>query len=403
MAQLQRTRRTADPQRRPPTPRKRRQLRRLLRTIGIVVLILLIPVGWSYAHALTAPGNAPVSARTVEWIKEHGGRGAVLTVERLWYSWHKPPVGGTPSGGIPDAAGAVQPAQSSGDATTTTPPHLPTPADVTPLASHPLPREGRWKPVGRSVNGVPAVRVTYLRADDVHTSLLTGVMWMDTKLLQAQLVPGTDVPSGTPASDAEIPHARYPELAATFNSGFLLQDSHGGLYLNGHTSSPLQNRQASLVVYKDGSVDIGRWGSDVSMTPQVAAVRQNLSLLVAHARPVSGLSTDSFQKWGATLGNAVLVWRTGIGITANGALVYAAGPGLSVESLAAVLARAGAVRAMELDINTEWASAMYYTGHGAGRPTPHKLLASMYQGADRYLIPDQRDFFAMYLRRPAAS
>jgi phosphodiester glycosidase len=395
MAQLQRTR---PPQPRPPSPRRRRRRQRLVRTAGIAVLVLLIPVGWSYAHALTATGNAPVSARTVEWIKEHGGRGAVLTVERLWYSWHKPPVGGTPSGGIPDAAGAVSSAADG--AQTTTPAHLPAPADVTALASHPLPREGRWKPVGRSVNGVPAIQVTYLRADDVHTSLLTGVMWMDTKLLQAQLVPGTDVPSGTPATDAEIPRARYPELAATFNSGFLLQDSHGGLYLNGDMSSPFQNGQASLVVYKDGSVDIGRWGSDVSMTPQVEAVRQNLSLLVAHARPVSGLSTDSYQKWGATLGNAVLVWRTGIGVTADGALVYAAGPGLSVQSLAAVLARAGAVRAMELDINTEWASAMYYTGHGSGRPTPHKLLASMYQGADRYLIPDQRDFFAMYLRRP---
>jgi hypothetical protein len=139
------------------------------------------------------------------------------------------------------------------------------------------------------------------------------------------------------------------------------------------------------------------------MTPQVEAVRQNLSLLVSHGQPVSGLSSDSYQKWGATLGNAVLVWRTGVGVTADGALVYAAGPGLSVQSLAAVLAHAGAVRAMELDINTEWASAMYYTGHGAGRPTPHKLLESMYQGSDRYLIPDQRDFFAMYLRKRQAA
>jgi hypothetical protein len=54
-------------------------------------------------------------------------------------------------------------------------------------------------------------------------------------------------------------------------------------------------------------------------------------------------------------------------------------------------------------VGTEWASAMYYTGHDAGRPTPHKLLESMYQGSDRYLIPDQRDFFAMYLRKPDAA
>ena len=114
MAQLQRTR---PPQRRPPSPRRRRRRRRLLRTIGLVILILLIPVGWSYSQALTAPGNAPVSARTVEWIKEHGGRGVVLTVERLWYSWHKPPVGGTPAGGIPKVSGDPQSSPAPGSGT----------------------------------------------------------------------------------------------------------------------------------------------------------------------------------------------------------------------------------------------------------------------------------------------
>jgi len=207
-------------------------------------------------------------------------------------------------------------------------------------------------------------------------------------------VPGNGWPT-----TAEVPHARYPQLAATFNSGFLLQDSHGGFYLNGRTAAPLVNGQASLVVYKDGTVDIGRWGSDVTMSPDVVAVRQNLSMLVNHGQPAQGLGTDSLTKWGATLGNAVLVWRSGVGVTRDGALVYAAGPGLSVQSLASLLARAGAVRAMELDINTEWTSAMYYTPRSGTQIGPHKLLTDMYQGPGRYLIPDQRDFFAMYLRK----
>ena len=145
-------------------------------------------------------------------------------------------------------------------------------------------------------------------------------------------------------------------------------------------------------------MDIGRWGSDVTMAPDVVAVRQNLSMIVSHGRPAQGLGNDSFLKWGATLGNAVLVWRSGVGVTRDGALVYAAGPGLSVQSLASLLARAGAVRAMELDINTEWTSAMYYTPRAGAQIGPHKLLVGMYQGPTRYLIPDQRDFFAMYVR-----
>jgi Phosphodiester glycosidase len=270
---------------------------------------------------------------------------------------------------------------------------------VRPFVSNPLPREGEWQTVGRTVQGLPTVQITFLRPDNVHTSLLTGVMWMDTKLLETTLIPGTDVPAGTPASNAEVPHARYPQLAATFNSGFLLKDSNGGFYLNGRTAAPLADGQASLVIYKDGTVDIGRWGSDVSMTPDVSAVRQNLSMLVSHGQPVAGLANDSFLRWGATLGNQVLVWRSGVGVTVDGALVYAAGPGLSVQGLADILARAGAVRAMELDINTEWTSAMYYTSHTPSKVTPHKILVGMYQGPTRYLIPDQRDFFAMFIRK----
>jgi hypothetical protein len=392
-------------QTRPPNagePRMRRHTKRrrhrVRRAILLVVVVALIPIGWSYANALTAPGNAPFSARTVEWIKEHGGRGAVLAAERFWYSMHKPPVGGTPSGGIP-VQGPHASAAPSGSTQVALPDHIAAPTDLRPFVSNPLPREGEWQTVGRTVQGLPTVQVTFLRPDNVHTSLLTGVIWMDTKLLETTLIPGTDVPGGTPASDAEIPRAQYPQLAAAFNSGFLLKDSNGGFFLNGRTAAPLVDGQASLVIYKDGTVDIGRWGSDVTMTPDVTAVRQNLSMLVSHGQPVAGLANDSFLKWGATLGNQVLVWRSGVGVTADGALVYAAGPGLSVQSLADILARAGAIRAMELDINTEWTSAMYYTSHNPSKVTPHKLLVGMYQGPTRYLIPDQRDFFAMFIRK----
>ena len=68
-----------------------------------------------------------------------------------------------------------------------------------------------------------------------------------------------------------------------------------------------------------------------------------------------------------------------------------------MQTLASVLARAGAVRAMELDINTEWTSAYYYTLRGGSQLVAHKLLGDMYQGQNRYLIPDQRDFLAMFL------
>jgi hypothetical protein len=254
------------------------------------------------------------------------------------------------------------------------------------------------------VDGLPTVEVAYLRPDRVHTSVVAGVAWLDQRLLHTVLVPGTQVPAGSPwlhdGWGAEVPRRLRDQLVATFNAGFLPADAQGGEYLDGHTYSPLVNGAASAVVYRNGSVDIGRWGTDVTMTPDVVAVRQNLSLLVSHGAPVPGLATDSFQRWGATLGNSALVWRSGLGVTADGALVYAAGPDLSVQSLADLLARAGAVRAMELDINTDWTSFNYYNRNrnSSSGTAPHKLLDTMVRSADRYLVPDERDFFAVLLR-----
>ena len=61
-------------------------------------------------------------------------------------------------------------------------------------------------------------------------------------------------------------------------------------------------------------------------------------------------------------------------MTADGALVYVGGPGLNITDLADLLVRAGAVRAMELDINTDWVNfshlpSVHADRGGVGRPT----------------------------------
>jgi hypothetical protein len=387
-----------------PAPGGRRRRRHRVRNAVVLVLVVLVvPVGWSYAQALRAPGSAPVSARTVEWIKAHHGGPLVIAAERLWYTWHQPAVGGTPAGGIPVAAGADHPKppkSAPASHAPALPPHLPAPADLTPIASNPLPKEGRWQSVGRTVRGLPTIRVTYLRPDNIHTSLLAGVMWMDTRLLRARLIAGTQVPGfGSFPYGAEIPRSLYPTLAATFNSGFLLADSGGGFYLDGQTAAPLVNGEASVVLYKDGSVDVGVWGRDVSMTPDVKAVRQNLWLLVDHGALSPRLTSDPSAAWGATVGGDVLVWRSGVGVTKDGALVYVDGPGLSATSLANLLRRAGAVRAMELDINTDWTNGFYYSAsQGPTGFAAHALLPDQYRPPTRYTVPDERDFFVMTLR-----
>ncbi|HEY8030716.1 MAG TPA: phosphodiester glycosidase family protein, partial [Gaiellaceae bacterium] len=108
---------------------------------------------------------------------------------------------------------------------------------------------------------------------------------------------------------------------------------------------------------------------------------------------------DSSQ-WGATLGNAVRVWRTGVGIDRRGNLIYAAADYQTVSTLAQILQRAGAVQAMQFDINPEWPSLITYRHDNGLLPT--KIVPNVMQSATRYLVPDDRDFFAVYRRLPGS-
>src|SRR4029077_10707737 len=66
------------------------------RGLGILLLVVFIPVGWSLGHALMRPGSPPLGVRTTEWVRDHGGRNIVAWAENTWYDHHKPKKGGVP-------------------------------------------------------------------------------------------------------------------------------------------------------------------------------------------------------------------------------------------------------------------------------------------------------------------
>ncbi len=154
-----------------------------------------------------------------------------------------------------------------------------------------------------------------------------------------------------------------------------------------------------MVYYRDGKVAVGVWGRDVRMTAQVLGVRQNLKLIVDHGAIPASVDQNVQSQWGATLGGGYYVWRSGIGVTADGRIVYAYGPALSVRTLAGLLQHAGAIRAMELDINPTWMSYMYYRPTpSAADPTPANLLPTQQESAMRYYSINSRDFTAVFAR-----
>ncbi len=369
----------------------------MVATLLTLVTLFVVSVVWSLGRAVTAPGTDSVAARVAEWGRDHGLGALVTFGENLQYQLHPPKVGGTPD---PSALAQLGAAGSGGSARfSSAPGSVGMHAPLLPLASPALAGEGVFRTVV-SVQGQPAVQVAYLRPDASHTSYLAGVVWMSGRLLRLVQHPGFEDPGhlGLFATPDLVPASARASLVATFNSGFKIKDARGAYYQNGHTVGSLTPGAASLVVYADGHTDIGAWGSEVSMTPQVVSVRQSLKLLVDHGQLAPNLDSNVQSNWGATIKGAYYVWRSGIGVTASGDLVYVAGDALSVHSLAALLQRAGAVRAMQLDINVAWISYMWYTpGSSPTAPVPHKLVAFQ-RPANRYLTDTSRDFFAVYPR-----
>ena len=264
------------------------------------------------------------------------------------------------------------------------------PAPLAPFGSS-TPGQGTWQPAGRLVGGVPAVYETTLVPPG--GSQPAGVAWMDTRLLSARLYSGSRSPGGGPYRySAPIQPAQAASLVAAFNGGFMMNVAGGGYYTDGRTVVPLQQGAASLVITTGGNVNVGAWGTDVTMAPDVVSVRQNLVPLVASGQPTAQAAGPDWLSWGATCGATSCAssvpgienqWRSGVGVTADGALVYAAGPALSPLQLAQLLARAGVVRGMQLDINPDWPDFATYDPPPGGLASPSngtKLLATTVQG-----------------------
>ena len=83
----------------------------------------------------------------------------------------------------------------------------------------------------------------------------------------------------------------------------------------------------------------------------------------------------------------------------DGRIIFVYGPALNVQELAGLLQRAGAVEALQLDINPYWMSYEYYQADGhPSDPKPVNLLPTQQQTAYRYYSVYSRDFTAVYAR-----
>jgi hypothetical protein len=188
-----------------------------------------------------------------------------------------------------------------------------------------------------------------------------------------------------------VSSAERGRLVAVFNGGFKMKSKAGGYMQEGHVVRPLRAGLASLVIDKSGQARIGVWGKTVP-TPgeQVYSVRQNLWALVQDGKPTA--QSARWWRWGGTVGHKEYVARSALGENVYGQLIYAGSMHTTPADLAYALVRAGAVIAMELDINPYWVQLDV-------AKTPGGSLTASVPGqqhpANQYLVGWYRDFITV--------
>ncbi len=182
-----------------------------------------------------------------------------------------------------------------------------------------------------------------------------------------------------------------PFLLAAFNGGFKMNAGQGGVEVNGQAVAPLVDGKASFVIDTDGTAHIGVWGSALpTRGEQVESVRQNLPPLITNGVPSPTVGTPA--DWGATVNSSMVVARSAAGEDAQGDIIYAGGMALLPADLSAALLDAGAVNAMQLDINPNWVQLDAATAAGAPLATG---VPGQNRPAGQYLAGWTRDFFAV--------
>ena len=267
--------------------------------------------------------------------------------------------------------------------------------DLSPLPiSSSLPGAGIWSPLATEGRDVVLAQ-TFLQPDLSHLYAVTALVKMNMSLLSIDAVAGT----WEPGEAAHKGPGKVPlnvqmsnNLVAAFNGGFQKKDGAYGMIVGSETYLPLKEGLATLVIYSDKKPQLVDYQGQ-NFGKDVVAIRQNGPLLIDNGKIVTYSQSWNMQTWGLTTTNNMYTWRSGLGITKNGNLIYAVGPSLIPESLAMALQLAGAVNAMQLDINPVWVRFVLYNSLGNGKYAYTPLLKQMVNGGLPYLTGYQKDFF----------
>jgi hypothetical protein len=270
------------------------------------------------------------------------------------------------------------------------------PAPLAPLGN--IADEGLWAPYIKDATGYIVAYRTFLQPDRERPYVTVGIVAFDLTRTRLHYELGTIEPVSTVSMPrmGQVPaEDRMPGiLLAAFNGGFKTLHGNYGVFTDGTVLVPPIYGMGTIALYKDGSIRIGEWGTDLTNTPDMVAYRQNCPLMVQNGEINPQVYNNSVNDWGGTISGNIVTFRSGIGISRDGkTLYYFTGNTLTMPALAKAMQDAGAVQAMQLDINNYYVFFTSFEVSG-GQLTGIPLLPKeMIDNINRYLDGFAHDFF----------
>lgn len=262
--------------------------------------------------------------------------------------------------------------------------------------------DAAWSAVGLPLSSPddPVMLKASISPDPSRPYSQAGVLLIDHRRTALHIIGGRGEPGGDRGvyGPGTVAPGDVQTLLAAWNGGF--KGPHGGfgMYADGQTYRPLRDGFASLAVYADGSLRLGTWGEDLAWSDDIVAVRQNAILLVDDGN-ISTRVAEGNDTWGYVEvdSSEFITWRSGVGLTASGDILVAAGNSLSAATLARALWAAGATWAMQLDINSPYVLTSLYFHELDGSIRSERFMPSMPDNPARFLTPRDRDLMYVVL------
>ncbi|MCA1960203.1 MAG: phosphodiester glycosidase family protein [Desulfomonile sp.] len=310
--------------------------------------------------------------------------------------------------------------------------------NIAPLyTSPPLPGEGIWEWRGLPGNdkGSPIMYRTSYRPSVTYPNAIVHMLLFDMKRIAMRLHLGSGEP-GAPAGASRIDPGSRPNLLAITNALWKQKHSGGaGAIFRGGVVRKLVPGMATLVVYKDESVDVLEWNDSIP-ADMILDARQLQHLIVKDGKVVEtvvkgGQRVDSeiglgfllaedqlpsYGPWGGYYGGPFfgspsqttygpewfIATRSAFGIRKDGNLVFAMGHHISTKDLARALVLAGCERAIHGDANPHNVLGnLYFTDEKGAIVKREKLSPEQREDTlRRYVDQSYTSDFFVFLRRP---